>query len=97
MWTYKLSVHQFKDSSGSFIPIYSQTRREIPFEVTIKIETFDEVKKDLSNPPVLVMPNNKDFFTLVTDTSGVACGATLYPEQRGKFRFVGYNDNHTTS
>ena len=37
------------------------------------------------------MPNNKGHFTLVSDTIGVACGAALYQEQRGKLRLVGYN------
>ena len=37
------------------------------------------------------MPNNKGHFTLVSDTSGVACGATLYQEKRGKFVLVGCN------
>ena len=37
------------------------------------------------------MPNNKGHFTLVSDTSGVACGAALYQEQRGRLRLVGYN------
>ena len=37
------------------------------------------------------MPNNKGHFTLVSHTSGVACGAVLYQEQRGKLRLVGYN------
>ena len=37
------------------------------------------------------MPNNQGHFTLVSDTSGVACGAALYQEQRGRLRLVGYN------
>ena len=37
------------------------------------------------------MPNNKGHFTLVSDTSWIACGAPLYQEQRGKLRLVGYN------
>ena len=28
------------------------------------------------------MPNNKGHFTLDSDTSGVACGAALYQEQK---------------
>ena len=42
--------------------------------------------KDIANPPVLVMPNNKGYFTLISDTSGVACGAALYQEQKGQLR-----------
>ena len=37
------------------------------------------------------MPNNKECLTLVSDTTEVACGATLYQTQRGKLRIVGYN------
>ena len=37
------------------------------------------------------MPNNKGHFTLVSDTSEIACGAALYQEQRGRLRLVGYN------
>ena len=49
---------------------------------------FEGLKKDTSNLPVLVMPNNKG--DLVSDTCGVACGAFLYQEQRGNLRLVGY-------
>ena len=37
------------------------------------------------------MPNNKGHFTLVSDTSGVAYGAALYQEQKGRLRLIGYN------
>ena len=37
------------------------------------------------------MPNNKGHFTLVSYTSGVACGAAIYQEQRGRLRLVGFN------
>ena len=45
----------------------------------------------MANPPVLVISNNKGHFILVSDTSGVACGAALYQEQKGRLRIVGYN------
>ena len=54
-------------------------------------KTFDEIKKDLSNPLILVMLNNKGHFTLVSDTSGLACRAILYQEQRYKLRLDRYN------
>ena len=68
------------------IPIYNLTRKGVPFEWSEEHQkTFEELKKDISNPPVLVMPNNnKGHFTLVPDTSRVACGEVLYQEQRGK-------------
>ena len=37
------------------------------------------------------MPNNNVHFTLVSDTSGVACAAALYQKQKGRLRLVGYN------
>ena len=52
---------------------------------------FEELNKDTSNPSFLVMPNNKELFTLASDTSRVACGAALYQKERGKLRLVGYN------
>ena len=44
---------------------------------------FEELKKDISNLPVRLMPNNKGHFTLVSNTIAVACGAALYQQQRG--------------
>ena len=52
---------------------------------------FEGLKKDIANPPVLIMPNNKGHFTLVSETSRVACGAALYQEQRDRLRLVGCN------
>ena len=81
-----------KDLQKRLIPIYNLTRKGVPFEWTDKHQQILEgLKKDIANPSVLVMPNNKGHFTLVSDTSGVACGAALYQEQRGKLRLVGYN------
>ena len=81
-----------KDLQKRLIPIYNLTRRGVPFEWTDEHQKVSEgLKKDIANPPVLVMPNNKGLFTLVSDTSGVACGAALYQEQRGSLKLVGYN------
>ena len=45
--------------------------------------------KDLSNPPIPVMPIKKGHFTLVSVTSVVAYGAALYHEQsQAKIRWV---------
>ena len=74
------------------IPIYKLTRNVFPFEWTEGHQKISEgLKKDMSNPPVLVMPNNKAHFTLVSDTSGVVCGEAVYQEQIGKLRLVRYN------
>ena len=81
-----------KDLQKRLITIYNLTRKGVPFEWTHEHQKiFEGFKKDIANPPVLVMPNNKGHFTLVSDTSGVAWGAALYQEQRGRSRLVGYN------
>ena len=80
-----------KDLQKRLIPIYNLKRKGVPFEWTDEHQKIFEGLKDIANPHVLVMPNNKGHFSLVSDTSGVACGAALYQEQRGKLRLVGYN------
>ena len=81
-----------KNLQKRLIPIYNLTRKGVPFKWTEEHQNiFEGLKKDISNPLVLVIPNNTGHFTLVSDTSGVACGAALYQEQRGKLKLVGYN------
>ena len=41
-------------------------------------------------PPLLVMPNEKGHFVLVSDTSKIACGSALYQEQQGRYKLVAY-------
>ena len=35
-------------------------------------KAFEEIKKDISNPPVFILQNNKGHFILVADAGGVA-------------------------
>ena len=71
-------------------------------------ERVKGIKKDLSNPFVLVMVNDKGHFILVLYTSGAACGTSLYHEQRGiispiqwpflvyvNCKFLGYLEEHS--
>ena len=72
-----------KNFQNRLIPIYNLTRTGVSFEWTDEHQkTFEGLKKDIANPPILVMPNNKGHFTLFSDTSGVACGATLHQEKK---------------
>ena len=52
---------------------------------------FEEIKKDISNPPVLLMLGGKGHVTLVSDTDVFAWGAALCQEQGGMLRMVQYN------
>ena len=80
-----------KDLQIKLAPIYQLTRKGIPWEWTEECqEAFDSIKKDLTNPPVLVMPNDKGHFVLVSDTSTIGCGATLYQMIDGEYRVVAY-------
>ena len=83
-----------KNFQKRLIPIYNLSRKGVPLEWTEEHQRiFEGLKKDISNPPVLVMPNNKGHFILVSDTSRVACGTALSQEQRGRLMLVGYNSN----
>ncbi len=74
------------------IPIYQLTRKGVPFVWSKECqEAFDKIKKDLTQAPTLVMPNNRDHFCIVSDTSFTATGAALYQHQKGEWKLVGYN------
>ena len=73
------------------IPIYFITRKGIPFYWGEEQQKeFEDIKKDVTNAPVLLMPNSTGHFVLVSDTSKIGCGAALYQKQRGKYHLVAY-------
>ena len=90
-----------KDLQLILAPIYQLTKKGIPFVWSEECETaFKKIKKALTSPPVLAMPNEQGpvlampneqgHFILVSDTSIVGCGATLYQEQDGDYRVIAY-------
>ncbi len=73
-------------------PMYDLTKRKRKFEWTETHQTnFEEIKKLLSAPPVLVMPNATGNLILYSDTSRVATGASLWQIQDGVKRLVAYH------
>ena len=51
-------------------PIYNLTRKGVSLEWTEGHQKiFGRLEKDISNPSVLVMPNNKGHFALFSDTN----------------------------
>ena len=73
------------------ITIYFITRKGIPFYWGEEQQkAFDDIKRDVTNAPVLLMPNSTGHFVLVSDTSKIGCGAVLYQKQRGKYHLVAY-------
>ena len=80
-----------KDLQLKLVPIYQLTRKGIPWKWTEECQNaFDSIKNYLTNPPVLVMPNDKGHFILVSDTSTICCGATLYQQIDGEYRVIVY-------
>ena len=73
------------------IPIYFITRKGVPFYWGEEQQkAFDSIKQDITNAPVLLMPNTTGHFVLVSDTSKIGCGAALYQKQKGKYHLIAY-------
>ena len=67
------------------------TRKERPFVWGKEQETaFIEVKKRLTNPPVLHLPKADGRFILYSDTSKEGTGSSLWQIQEGKPKLLGY-------
>ena len=78
-----------KDLQTKLIPIYHLTKKGVPFHWgEVQQKAFDQIKKDLTEAPVLAMPNTTGHMVLVSDTSKIACGSALYHEQKGRYRLI---------
>ena len=80
-----------KDLQTKLIPIYHLTKKGVPFQWgELQQKAFEQIKKDLTEAPVLTMPNSEGHMVLVSDTSKIACGSALYQEQKGRYRLIAY-------
>ena len=80
-----------KDLQTKLIPIYHLTKKGVPFHWgELHQKAFEQIKKDLTEAPVLAMPDSGGHMVLVSDTSKIACGSALYQEQKGKYRLIAY-------
>ena len=80
-----------KDLQTKLIPIYHLTKKGVPFHWgELQQKAFEQIKKDLTEAPVLTMPNSEGHMVLVSDTSKIACGSALYQEQKGRYRLIAY-------
>ena len=78
---YRRFVPNFARVAG---PLHSLTKQEVPFHWTGECQqSFDCLKRLLSEPPVLVYPDFTRPFTLHTDASGKGLGAVLEQENEG--------------
>ena len=72
-------------------PIVELTGKDRPFVWGIEQEAaFNEVKKRLTNPPVLHLPKAEWRFILYSDTSKEGTGSSLQQIQEGKPKLLGY-------
>ena len=72
-------------------PIVELTCKDRPFVWGKEQDAaFTEVKKRLTNPPVLHLPKADGRFILHSDTSKEATGSSLWQIQEGKPKFLGY-------
>lgn len=72
-------------------PIYALTRKGAPFVWTKEHQTsFDEIKRRLTNPPVLNLPIAGGKYILYTDTSRKFVGSALWQVQKGTPKLIGY-------
>ena len=80
-----------KDLQTKLIPIYHLTKKDVPFDWgELQQKAFEMIKKDLTEAPVLAMPNTEGHMVLVSDTSKIACGSALYQKQEGRYRLIAY-------
>ena len=72
-------------------PIVELTHKTRPFVWGKEQEAaFNEVKKRLTNPPVLHLPKADGTFILYSDTSKEGTGSSLWQIQEGKPKVLGY-------
>ena len=81
-----------KDLQTKLIPIHHVTKKKgVLFHWgELQQKAFEMIKKDLTEAPVLAMPNTEGHMVLVLDTSKIACGSALYQEQKGSYRLIAY-------
>ncbi|KAL5529848.1 hypothetical protein ACEPAF_6105 [Sanghuangporus sanghuang] len=54
---------------------------------------FKDLKRHLSSPPMLAIPNNKDPFYAEVDASDFATGGVLLQKQEGKWKVIAYRSS----
>jgi RNase H-like domain found in reverse transcriptase/Reverse transcriptase (RNA-dependent DNA polymerase) len=85
-----------KDFSEIAVPLYAITGKQPFVWGEEQTKAFETLKKALSNPPVLALPNQKDMFILDTDASDLAIGAELLQVQDGEEKVIAYGSYSLT-
>ncbi|KAL5524788.1 hypothetical protein ACEPAF_9934 [Sanghuangporus sanghuang] len=97
-WPVPRNVHELQQFLGlgnwlqHFVKDYSSVIKPLT-TLTGKVEwkwgedeqaAFEELKRHLSSPPMLAIPNNEDPFRVEADASDFATGGVLLQKQDGK-------------
>ena len=69
------------------VPIYNLTRKKVKFQW----EREQQEAFILIKPPILMIPNGTDPFTMYSDTSKKGCGASLWQMQGNQNKLVHYH------
>jgi len=79
-------------------PLHDLMKKNVSFEWSSNCETaFQELKKRLTTPPVLVAPRDEGEYVLDTDASDFALGAVLHQRQDGQLKVIGYASRSLTA
>ena len=87
-----LNYHRsfIKDYARLAVPLYEITGKQRFRWNKEKERAFQQIKKALTEAPVLAWPNRHDTFILDTDASDVAIGAVVSQLQNGQERVIAY-------
>ena len=73
------------------LPLYSQTKKGVPFRWTSRCEmAFNSLKTALTTPPVLAYPDHTQPFKVYTDASSFALGGVQSQDLDGSERVICY-------
>ncbi|KAL5519625.1 hypothetical protein ACEPAH_1308 [Sanghuangporus vaninii] len=87
-------LHRFVEGYSSVVkPLTSLTGKAEWRWGEEQQKAFEELKKRLTNPPILVIPNNEDPFRVKADVSDFATGGVLLQKQEGRWKVVAYRSS----
>jgi len=79
-------------------PLHDLMKKNVSFEWSSNCEaSFQELKKRLTTPPVLVAPRDEGEYVLDTDASDFALGAVLHQRQDGQLKVIGFASRSLTA
>ncbi len=86
----QLYQEQIEFLGRTAVPLYAITGKKAFQWTTEQEDAFQAIKRALTTPPVLALPNKEDPFVLDTDSSDYAIGAEILQVQGGVERVVAY-------